>query len=120
MNYCYVCGKVLSECPSSEECKCHDEHIIPNAIGGHLTSRDFLCESCGGGLSKGDKVFTDIFAPFIVFLNQAGLLRSLDRDNVDKRYCLEVYLKITNFHQRQFIRLGIRKGKLLLANLFTE
>ena len=50
MNYCYVCGKVLSECPSSEECKCHDEHIIPNAIGGHLTSRDFLCESCGGGL----------------------------------------------------------------------
>lgn len=83
--YCYVCGKVLSECPSSEECKCHDEHIIPNAIGGHLTSRNFLCESCGGGLSKGDKAFTDIFAPFIVFLNQAGLLRSLDRDNVDKK-----------------------------------
>ena len=73
--YCYVCGKELSEHPSLDECKCHDEHIIPNAIGGHLTSRDFLCESCGGGLSKGDKAFTDIFAPFIVFLNQARLLR---------------------------------------------
>ena len=48
--YCYVCGKELSEHPSLDECKCHDEHIIPNAIGGHLTSRDFLCESCGGGL----------------------------------------------------------------------
>lgn len=83
--YCYVCGKVLSEHPSSDECKCHDEHIIPNAIGGHLTSRDFLCESCGGSLSKGDKAFTDIFAPFIVFLNQAGLLRALDRNNVDKK-----------------------------------
>lgn len=83
--YCYVCGKVLSEHPSLDECKCHDEHIIPNAIGGHLTSRDFLCESCGGSLSKGDKAFTDIFAPFIVFLSQAGLLRSLDRDNVDKK-----------------------------------
>ena len=42
--YCYVCGKVLSEHPSSDECKCHDEHIIPNAIGGHLTSRDFACD----------------------------------------------------------------------------
>lgn len=83
--YCYVCGKVLSEHPSSDECRCHDEHIIPNAIGGHLTSRDFLCESCGGSLSKGDKAFTDIFAPFIVFLNQAGLLRALDRNNVDKK-----------------------------------
>lgn len=40
--YCYVCGKELSEHPSLDECKCHDEHIIPNAIGGHLTSRDFF------------------------------------------------------------------------------
>ena len=85
-----------------------------------MTSRDFLCESCGGDLSKGDKAFTDIFAPFIVFLNQAGLLRSLDRDNVDKKVLPGSILEITNFHQRQFIRLGIRKGKLLLANLFTE
>ena len=63
--YCYVCGKELSEHPSLDECKCHDEHIIPNAIGGHLTSRDFLCESCGGGLSKGmdcdvDNIFYNI------------------------------------------------------------
>lgn len=40
--YCYVCGKELSEHPSLDECKCHDEHIISNAIGGHLTSRDFF------------------------------------------------------------------------------
>lgn len=79
-----MCGKVLSEHPSIGECKCHDEHIIPNAIGGHLTSRDFLCESCGGAFSKGDSEFAKIMSPFIVLLNQAGLLRPLDRDNVDK------------------------------------
>lgn len=80
-----MCGRVLSEHPSIGECKCHDEHIIPNAIGGHLTSRDFLCESCGGAFSKGDSEFAKIMSPFIVLLNQAGLLRPLDRDNVDKK-----------------------------------
>ena len=67
--YCYVCGKELSEHPSLDECKCHDEHIIPNAIGGHLTSRDFLCESCGGGLSKATPSFIPYFLKFQSFIS---------------------------------------------------
>lgn len=109
--YCYVCGKVLSEHPSLDECKCHDEHIIPNAIGGHLTSRDFLCESCGGGLSKGDKAFTDIFAPFIVFLNQAGLLRSLDRDNVNKKVLLGRIFENNELSSTPIHKIRYQKGK---------
>lgn len=109
--YCYVCGKVLSEHPSSDECKCHDEHIIPNAIGGHLTSRDFLCASCGGSLSKGDKAFTDIFAPFIVFLNQAGLLRSLDRDNVDKKVLTGGIFENNELSSEPIHEIKYQKGK---------
>lgn len=82
---CYICGRVLSESPSENECKCHYEHIIPNAIGGHLTSRKILCESCGNSFSKEDKAFTDIFAPIIVMLHQRQQLRPLDRDNVKKK-----------------------------------
>ena len=109
--YCYVCGKVLSEQPSSDECKCHDEHIIPNAIGGHLTSRDFLCESCGGSLSKGDKAFTDIFAPFIVFLNQAGQLRSLDRDNVEKKVLTGGIFENNKLSSKPIHEIRYQKGK---------
>ena len=109
--YCYVCGKVLSEHPSSDECKCHDEHIIPNAIGGHLTSRDFLCESCGGSLSKGDKAFTDIFAPFIVFLNQAGLLRALDRNNVDKKILTGGIFENNELSSEPVQKIKYQKGK---------
>lgn len=109
--YCYVCGKVLSEHPSPDECKCHDEHIIPNAIGGHLTSRDFLCESCGGSLSKGDKAFTDIFAPFIVLLNQAGLLRSLDRDNVDKKVLTGGIFENNELSSKPIHEIRYQKGK---------
>lgn len=109
--YCYVCGKVLSEHPSSDECKCHDEYIIPNAIGGHLTSRIFLCESCGGSLSKGDKTFTDIFAPFIVLLSQAGLLRSLDRDNVDKKVLTGGIFENNELSSEPIHEIKYQKGK---------
>lgn len=50
-NFCYVCGREMAE---RTACCPHYEHIIPNAIGGHLTSCRILCEKCGGDYSKGD------------------------------------------------------------------
>lgn len=61
-NICYVCGRVMNE---ATECCPHYEHIIPNAIGGHLTSNAILCKDCGGGYSKDDKKFVEIFGGFI-------------------------------------------------------
>ena len=86
MNQCYMCGRILVDKPSNDiECQKHDEHIIPNSIGGHLTSNKILCEECGGNLSIKDKNFADIFSPFIVLLQQAGILRPLDRKNNNNR-----------------------------------
>lgn len=87
MARCYLCGRILSEHPANtSECQCHDEHVIPNAIGGHLTDRHILCKECGGSLSKSNDVgFTDIFAPFIVHMQEAGILRPLDRNDKIKR-----------------------------------
>lgn len=87
MQRCYLCGRILSEhLVNANECQCHDEHIIPNAIGGHLTDRHILCKDCGLGLSKDSDVgFTNIFAPFIVQMQEAGILRPLDRNDKSKR-----------------------------------
>ena len=38
--YCYICGSELTEENQS------DEHIILNAIGGHLHSYSILCKKC--------------------------------------------------------------------------
>lgn len=38
--YCYICGKEITEENKS------DEHIILNAIGGHLHSYTILCKDC--------------------------------------------------------------------------
>ena len=61
-NFCYVCGCEMAE---GTVCCPHFEHIIPNAIGGHLTSCRILCEKCGGDYSKGDSSFVNIFGCFI-------------------------------------------------------
>lgn len=68
MNFCYLCGLELislkgvklSKEQKIEKIKClknegkcitHEEHIIPNALGGYLKSDDVLCEECGGKLN---------------------------------------------------------------------
>lgn len=112
---CYMCGKVLSEHPSVDECKCHDEHIIPNAIGGHLTSREFLCESCGGAFSRGDSEFAKIMSPFIVLLNQAGLLRPLDRDNVEKKSLYGSIFKNNTLSSEPIMDIRYAEGKAILS-----
>ena len=47
MSYCYLCGKKL--------CNEKPEHIIPNAFGGHLKSRNILCSDCNNKLSDIDR-----------------------------------------------------------------
>lgn len=61
-NTCYICGKEMAD---GTDCCPHYEHIIPNALGGHLTSNTILCMNCGGDYSKGDRSFVDIFGGFI-------------------------------------------------------
>lgn len=44
--YCYICGSELTEENQS------DEHIILNAIGGHLHSHTILCKKCNNDLGE--------------------------------------------------------------------
>lgn len=46
MSKCYLCGKLLNEANSSVE------HIIPNAIGGHLKSKNLLCKDCNSNTGE--------------------------------------------------------------------
>lgn len=46
MSKCYLCGKFLNEANSSVE------HIIPNAIGGHLKSKNLLCKDCNSNTGQ--------------------------------------------------------------------
>lgn len=61
-NTCYMCGNEMTE---GTDCCPHYEHIIPNALGGHLTSNTILCKKCGTDYSRGDRRFVDIFGSFI-------------------------------------------------------
>lgn len=42
--YCYICDEELTDTNNS------DEHIILNAIGGHLHSNKLLCKKCNNTL----------------------------------------------------------------------
>jgi len=46
MSKCYLCGKLLNEANSSVE------HIIPNAIGGHLKCKNLLCKECNSNTGQ--------------------------------------------------------------------
>ena len=52
MSKCYLCGMLLSESNRSLE------HIIPNAIGGHLKSKDLICKNCNS--NTGQKIDAEI------------------------------------------------------------
>lgn len=96
---CYMCGRILSENPTNKnECQCHDEHVIPNAIGGKLTARNILCKDCGGNLAKdNDANFTSIFTSFIILLQKAKILQHLDRNNNNNRSVVGEIFKETTF-----------------------
>ena len=44
MPHCYLCGVLLDKSNSSVE------HIIPNALGGDLKSRQLLCKKCNSDI----------------------------------------------------------------------
>ncbi len=67
---CYVCDEILEELPEEER---YIEHIILNAIGGKLKSRNLLCRPCS-------KKFDSIDTALADSLNVIGLLLDIDRD----------------------------------------
>lgn len=83
---CYSCNRTICEKEqvSEGECKAHDEHIIPAAIGGHLTSRTILCKDCGNEQGKkSDSGFTGLFRSFVELLRSTNNLRSFDHKSKD-------------------------------------
>lgn len=68
-NRCYLCGKLMLPKDSGADCVCHDEHIIPNAIGGRLTSSKILCKKCGSNYGGNeDQAFIKLFSCFIYLI----------------------------------------------------
>lgn len=83
---CYVCGKELAKGElKKDQVQTHGEHIIPNALVGHLISNKILCKDCGGSLSGEDAKFTDIFKAFVMLLKQGGKLSTLDHGKNSNR-----------------------------------
>lgn len=57
---CLICGKLLNEKSSAEE------HIIPNALGGLLTSRHATCLDCNSKTGHSDdSILIKYFEPFL-------------------------------------------------------
>ena len=90
VDYCYMCGKELSDDGHGETVKRHKEHIMHNGIYGRLKSSTILCEKCGGAYSKSDAKFVELFSGFIDLLQDK--LYSKDHGG-DKRKRLKAYLE---------------------------
>ena len=97
-NYCYICGRELSDIESDTTAKRHKEHIIHNGIYGRLKSSTILCERCGGAYSKSDAKFVELFSGFIELLNDK--LYSKDHGS-NKRKRLKAYLNPNNGEQQE-------------------
>lgn len=113
MNKCYLCGLELVKVNLSslskedkenkirllkEDGKCisHEEHIIQNAIAGHLTSEDVLCLMCGSDLNDDvDKEFTKQF-DFIKKLLDLRIDRSSSKKGRVEKTQAEIYLSKFN------------------------
>ncbi len=68
-NKCYLCGNLMLSKDSNADCVCHNEHIIPNAIGGRLTSSKILCKKCGSNYGDHeDQAFINLFSCFIYLI----------------------------------------------------
>jgi len=83
---CYICNKELTDVVTDKntQCKSHGEHILHNAIGGHLISHTILCEECSGAFSQEDSAFVDIFATFLALLDKGDKLL-LDRGRASNK-----------------------------------
>ena len=70
MSNCYICNVKLNDSNKSIE------HIIPNAIGGRLTSKDLLCKDCNSkyGQDSEAKLMSqfNFYANFLMIKRQRG------------------------------------------------
>lgn len=67
---CYLCGTDLE---SLDERQRTNEHIIPDALGGNITSRSLLCRNCNNRLaSQIDNALVEQLRPLSELLVQAG------------------------------------------------
>ncbi|MBF2718808.1 hypothetical protein IP510_02770 [Psychrobacter sp. NG254] len=73
MEKCYLCGLEFN----GSSVKKHKEHIIQQAIGGSLTSKNILCERCGSKLND------DIDIDFNKIFEQTSVLLGIKRDRKD-------------------------------------
>ncbi|DAA82071.1 MAG TPA: hypothetical protein DCS44_04700 [Cyanobacteria bacterium UBA10660] len=87
MKKCYYCGKDLNNQ------KVKPEHIIPNAVGGRLTSKNILCNDCNNKLAELDQSLSNS----VYFLTN---LLNPKRDNKTKSN-LPIKFK---FNNREFVR----------------
>lgn len=74
MTTCYLCGQQLTDKNKSLE------HIIPNALGGRLKSKDILCKTCNSKM--GEVIDTELVKVFMP-LNMA-IKPKRDRDSTQK------------------------------------
>ena len=110
VHICYLCGlelislkglklskeqkiEKIESLKNKGQCITHEEHIIPNALGGYLKSEDVLCEECGSKLNDSiDKKFIENF-DFLKKLLDLRVDRSSNKNNQTKA---KVYLSKLN------------------------
>lgn len=66
---CYICGSAIGSANSALE------HVIPNFLGGKISSKAFICKTHNNALSSVD----DTLIPLTIFANQVNVER--DRGN---------------------------------------
>lgn len=72
MNKCYICGCKL-EARITKKSKNHKEHIIPQALGGHLDIGGILCKECGGEKYLGGEIDAEIAKLFKPITNRLNI-----------------------------------------------
>ncbi|WP_201580153.1 HNH endonuclease [Psychrobacter sp. Pi2-52] len=83
MKQCYLCGLEFNDSSVKE----HKEHIIQQAIGGNLTCKDILCESCGSKLNNDiDIEFNKIFEQTSVLLGIKRHRKDISKKNIKGKH----------------------------------
>ncbi|WP_432632226.1 HNH endonuclease [Brachyspira sp.] len=73
MKKCYICGEKLTKDNTSSE------HIIPNAIGGKLKSKELICKKCNSKL--GDSMDNELAKQLEFFSNFLNIDRERGKPN---------------------------------------
>jgi hypothetical protein len=106
MYECYLCGCELEE-KATTTSKNHKEHIIPQALGGHLTATGILCRECGGDkyLSRAlDKPFSELFKSIAIRLD-------VRKDRGSKSKIKSISAKLKPFKSKEEIDVNITQNK---------